>query len=61
MPVVSVLSKDPVRPAGGGSEFQSHEQARALDFQISVRPNQRPAGRSAGTILSRDKIVLCLI
>jgi hypothetical protein len=53
-------SEDPVQPAGDGSEFRFHEQARALDFQISVRPDPRPAGRSTGTILSCDKILPCL-
>jgi hypothetical protein len=61
MPVISVRSEDPVRPAGGGSEFSSLDQARALDFQISARPDPRPAGCSAGTILSQDKICPCFI
>jgi hypothetical protein len=61
MPVISVQSEDLVRPVGGGSRFRFLDWAWALDFQISIRPDLHPAGRSTGTILSCDKIELCLI
>jgi hypothetical protein len=56
IPVISVRSEDPVRPVGGDSDFRFLDQAWALDFQISIHPDPRPVRRSAGTILSRDKI-----
>jgi hypothetical protein len=60
MPVISVWSEGPVGPGRGPSEFRCFDEARALDFQICVRPDPRPAGRPPGAVLSRDKILTCL-